>query len=135
METRDVFVKSNKVGKIFNRIPRDGEMGAFGFDKRLFRQIYKGVAPEFAFNSPDYSQAETKKSRLPDFRNVLYWNPELTFDTQNSCEIKFFTSDGNDDYKIVVEGNKQSGDDRAIRIQFQGKRCTLITSNLIVVNS
>lgn len=109
VENRDVFVKSYKVGKIFNLITRDGEMGAFDFDKRLFRQSYQGFAPEFAFNSPNHSLPETKKSRLPDFRNVLYWNPELTFDTQNSCEIQFFTSDGSDDYKIVVEGINKAG--------------------------
>lgn len=109
VENRDVFVKEFKIGKIFSLITKDGNMGAFDFDKRIFRQSYHAFQPQFEFNSPDYSSNEIKTSRLPDFRNVLYWNPNLGFTDQNQAEIRFFTSDENAVYKVVVEGINENG--------------------------
>jgi len=109
VENRDVFVKNYKIGKVFSLITKEGDMGAFDFDKRIFRQSFQSYQPEFDFNSPDYTQADLKASRLPDFRNVLYWNPNITFNDQNRSEVKFFTSDENAVYKIVVEGINSAG--------------------------
>ncbi len=109
VENRDVFVKEYKIGKIFSLITKDGDMGAFDFDKRIFRQSFQAYQPEIEFNSPDYSTNEIKNSRLPDFRNVLYWNPNVSFTDLNKTEIRFYTSDESAVYKVVVEGINQNG--------------------------
>lgn len=109
VENRDVFVKSYKIGKIFSLITKDGNMGAFDFDKRIFRQSFHAYQPEFDFHSPDYSDEKMKNSRIPDFRNVLYWNPDVSFSDQNRAEVQFFTSDESAIYKVVVEGINSEG--------------------------
>jgi len=72
VENRDVFVKSYKIGKVFSLITKNGDMGAFEFDKRIFRQSFQAYQAKYDFNSPDYSTAEAKSSRLPD--GILRFN-------------------------------------------------------------
>ncbi len=121
VENRDVFVKSYKIGKVFSLITKNGDMGAFEFDKRIFRQSFQAYQAKYDFNSPDYSFADAKVSRLPDFRNVLYWNPQVEFDSQNKSELHFYTADENSVYKVVVEGIDESGITRRKEIRLEVK--------------
>jgi hypothetical protein len=50
-----------------------------------------------------------KESRIPDYRNTLFWNPDLQTRKDGKTEISFFTSDESSDYIIVVEGITSDG--------------------------
>ncbi len=61
------------------------------------------------FSSPDYSGISQKESRIPDFRNTLYWNPDVRTDAKGRAAVEFYTSDEPGDYKILVEGYSSDG--------------------------
>lgn len=56
------------------------------------------------FNSPDYTEGLMKDNRIPDFRNTLYWKPDLHTLKDGKAEISFYTSDESAEYTVVVEG-------------------------------
>jgi len=65
---------------------------------------YEGLQYEREFYSPVYETQEQISSRLPDFRNVLYWSPNVRTDTQGKTEFNFFTSDLKGKYVAIIEG-------------------------------
>ena len=105
----DYFIHDNSLGKIMSIITTEGDMGAFEFDTRLFRQVHKSYSPTFLFNSPNYFVDSIRSSRIPDFRNLLYWNPEVVFDDNNEAGFSFYTSDEATNYTIIVEGINSEG--------------------------
>jgi hypothetical protein len=70
---------------------------------------YSGLLPVRQFNSPVYATAEQRSDRLPDFRNVLYWAPEIiTSDKQQ--QIEFYSSDIKGTYAVRVQGISANGE-------------------------
>jgi hypothetical protein len=47
---------------------------------------------------------EASRRHQPDFRNLLYWNPDISTDVNGRAEISFDASDIPGFYRIVVEG-------------------------------
>lgn len=64
--------------------------------------------PRSVFISPNYS-LEEKRDDIPDFRQLLYWNPTLKLRKNETKEIEFYTSDLCSDYIIKVEGFSSTG--------------------------
>ena len=65
--------------------------------------------PVWSFASPDYSSSEFTNSRIPDFRNTLYWNPSVKPDKSGTAKIEFWSSDVVSDYEINVQGINSEG--------------------------
>ena len=57
----------------------------------------------------NYSGAGAVDSRMPDFRNTLFWGAGLHPDNNGELEIEFYTSDFISDYKVVIEGITDMG--------------------------
>lgn len=74
------------------------------FDKPVFRQEFEGLQQEAVFTSPDYSVQSLRETRIPDFRNTLYWNPDIRTDRQGRATVEFYTSDEPGNYTVLVEG-------------------------------
>ncbi|HET9826097.1 MAG TPA: hypothetical protein VFP87_12235 [Chitinophagaceae bacterium] len=70
---------------------------------------YEGLQYQREFYSPVYDTPEQISSRLPDFRNVLYWSPDIQTDGQGKTEINFFTSDLKGRYIAVLQGLSADG--------------------------
>ncbi len=58
-------------------------------DKALVVE-YDGVQPTKKYISPEYVALADKNSRLPDYRNVLYWNPEVKTEEMGEDILEFF---------------------------------------------
>jgi hypothetical protein len=67
------------------------------------------------FVAPVYSSEEQIKSRIPDFRHTLYWNPEVTPATGT---LNFYTSDMNGTYVITLQGISADGKEVKIQSEF-----------------
>jgi hypothetical protein len=52
-------------------------------------------------------------SRIPDRRNLLYWNPDIQLSADKKTTISFYTSDSKGDYVVYIRG-KNSNDNRDI---------------------
>jgi hypothetical protein len=70
---------------------------------------YEGLQYQREFYSPVYETQEQISSRLPDFRNVLYWSPNVQTDTHGKTEINFFTSDLKGRYVAIIQGIDANG--------------------------
>lgn len=86
-----------------------GDLTAVDFEKPLFRQEFDALQPLMIFSSPDYSVPSDRESRIPDFRNTLYWDPDIITNDMGRAEIEFYTSDEAGEYVITVEGFSSSG--------------------------
>jgi len=54
------------------------------------------------FVSRTYDAPASELDKLPDFRNVLYWEPFLAIDASGKSSVSFWTSDLPGEYAIVV---------------------------------
>ena len=70
---------------------------------------YEGLQFTREFYSPVYETPEQLASRLPDFRNVLFWSADIKTDTQGKAKIEFYTSDQKGRYTVVLQGMNAEG--------------------------
>jgi hypothetical protein len=61
------------------------------------------------FYDPVYPTPEAAASHLPDFRNVLYWTPDVSLGPGGKGSLSFYTSDLPGKYIIVAEGLTANG--------------------------
>ncbi len=94
---------------ILSFITKKGDMSAFESDKFVYRQIFEGYNPELDFYSPDYDIDSLRVSHIPDFRNTLFWKPDLKSAAEGKTSVEFFTSDEAGIYTIIVKGITTSG--------------------------
>lgn len=104
------FISDNVFDGIVSFITKKGNLSAMEFDNSVFRQVYEGCQIQNNFYTPDYSQSEIKNNRLPDYRNTLYWKPDLHTGKNGKAAVDFFTSDESSDYTIVIEGIASDGE-------------------------
>ncbi|WP_242920592.1 hypothetical protein [Pontibacter liquoris] len=81
-----------------------GDLAGFQLDPRALLQEYEGLQLQREFYSPVYNTQLQRQSRLPDFRNLLYWDPALQTDAQGKGAVRFFTSDVAGTYVVVMQG-------------------------------
>ncbi len=86
-----------------------GNLGSFDIDPKAVVIDYDGLQKARIFNSPEYSTPENKASRMPDFRNVLYWQPDVETDKNGSQVISFYTSDKRGNFVAVIHGMTKDG--------------------------
>lgn len=67
---------------------------------------YEGLQIKREFYSPDYSNMELWKSRIPDLRNTLYWSPNIT----SNQNVQFYTGDNKGKYIVVTQGLNSRGE-------------------------
>jgi hypothetical protein len=78
------------------------------FPKESVFLEYQAITPTNGFEAPDYSNQEQKLSRMPDFRTLLYWNPDVEF-KDGKAAISFYTSDHCSAYDVIVRGITTEG--------------------------
>jgi len=66
-----------------------------------------GYVKERKFYMPKYETAESKNTN--DYRTTVYWNPNVVLDATGKVDLKLFNADGNGKYKVVVEGQDETG--------------------------
>ena len=85
------------------------DRGGFEIDPRAVILDYEGMQLQREFYSPVYQTPEQQKSRLPDFRNLLYWSPDVNTGTDGKAQAVFYTSDKAGKYIGVVQGIGANG--------------------------
>jgi len=68
----------------------------------------KGVQKYRNYNFPWYEGQEEKSSTLPDFRNTLFWTPEVAI-VDGKAVVEFYTGDTTGDFVIEVSGISSEG--------------------------
>jgi hypothetical protein len=103
------FVGDYQFHGIVNIITKAGDFSSAPLPDQAMRLHYRVIDPVSSFSSPDYSSSDLKKSRIPDFRNTLYWNPSVKPDKEGKARIDFWTSDFISDFEINIQGITSDG--------------------------
>lgn len=75
------------------------------YNDLLKKRFYLG--PE-AYVIPNHTTGETFSA--PDFRPVLYWNPNIVFGKEGNPSLSFSASDDAGEYEVIVEGIGKNGE-------------------------
>ncbi len=115
VEKIDVVKDAYFIGEYFfygiiSLITHAGDFSNVQLPDHTIRIPYRVTEPVYSLLNPDYSLQETKQSRVPDFRNTLYWNPSLKPDSQENLSLEFWTSDLPGDYVINIQGITAKGE-------------------------
>jgi hypothetical protein len=87
-----------------------GDLDGIPLDPASLVLEYNGMQLQREFYCPKYDTPQTINSKLPDFRDVLYWQPNLKTDvTTGSAKAMFYTSDLPGTYAVVVQGITAAG--------------------------
>jgi hypothetical protein len=107
---------------IVNIITKAGDFSNVPLPDYAIRLAYTVTDPVNSFIAPAYSSTELKRSRIPDFRNTLYWNPRVKSDKDGKCFAEFWTSDFVSDYEVNIQGITPEGKAFAVKKIIKIKR-------------
>ena len=71
---------------------------------------YDGLQKQRIFYSPEYSSDKELHSPLPDFREVLYWSPEIGTNEKGSGSFSLYTGDIPGKYFVDIQGIAPNGE-------------------------
>jgi hypothetical protein len=103
------FLGSLSFPGIMNWTTYKGDLAGYLLDPHATVVDYEGLELEREFYAPTYATDEQAASHLPDFRNVLYWEPHLPTDVQGKGALNFYSSDLPGKYVVIVEGLAADG--------------------------
>jgi hypothetical protein len=94
---------------IINVVTHDAEYDHFELPGYASRQSYQFLQVPIPFHAPDYSLSADSLRYIPDYRNTLYWDPDVITGASGEAEIKFYTADEVTRYRIVIQGISDRG--------------------------
>ena len=94
---------------VMNFTTYTGKMEGYDLDPQAVALDFKGLQSQREFITPDYSVKDQVNTRLPDFRHLLFWSPDVNTNDKGKNEVSFFTSDVPGKYVIVVQGMTKDG--------------------------
>lgn len=120
VEQIDVIKGKYLVGKyifpgLVNVITRAADFTCVPLPDYMMRLHYRVIDPVRTFVTPDYSTPEIIESRIPDYRNTLYWSPSVKPDQDGKVRIEFWSSDNKSNYVINIQGITAEGNIFSIR--------------------
>ena len=87
-----------------------GVMQGVVFDKSTQIIPFEGPQTREEYLTPDYSSVDNRKSRIPDGRHTLLWNPDVQTEGQSTIRIPFDTSDLSGEFQATIEGITKDGE-------------------------
>ena len=85
------------------------DLEGFVLDPRVLVAQYEGVQRQREFYAPRYDTPQAAQSRLPDLRNLLYWNPAIRTTAAGPVPLDFYTGDQAGRYLVVLQGLAANG--------------------------
>ncbi|HEY4155342.1 MAG TPA: hypothetical protein VGM24_07935, partial [Puia sp.] len=107
---------------VINCTTYHGDLDGFEMDPHATVLDYPGIPEQREFFSPQYETEQQAASRLPDFRTLLYWTPQIETDGQGKGKVRFYTSDLPGRYAVVVQGITGTGASGSRIIYFNVKK-------------
>ncbi|CAN5318404.1 hypothetical protein BH23BAC1_BH23BAC1_34710 [soil metagenome] len=75
---------------------------------KTFKVDFKGYDRPREFYAPDHG-SKSLPVNIPDFRPLLYWNPNVITDKDGKATVSFYASDDITKWEVKVEGLSNSG--------------------------
>ena len=106
---REYFIGPTIANGIISYTTYKGDLDGFQIDPNAVVLEYEGLQLQREFYAPVYDTEAQANSRMPDFRNLLYWSPNVKIGSLGNKQISFYTSDRQGKYIVVLEGITSSG--------------------------
>jgi hypothetical protein len=94
---------------IINLITYQGDLDGIVLDPHALVLDYPGIPEAREFFAPKYETEDQVNSRMPDYRTLLYWSPQIKSGPEGDKPLSFYTSDVPGKYAVVVQGLSDSG--------------------------
>jgi len=107
--THRYYIGSSVFDGIVNVKSYSGEIGATQIDPNSLVVEFEGLQQQREFYSPQYSSGDDVESHMPDFRNVLYWAPQIITGSDGKSKLSFYTSDLKGKFAVVIQGLTKDG--------------------------
>lgn len=107
---------------IFSFTTYKGDLGGNEIDPHAVVLDYEGLELQREFYSPVYDNDQAYTSRVPDFRNVLYWDPNINTTAQGKNNVSFYTSDQPGTYVGLIQGITANGEAGSQYFMFEVKK-------------
>ncbi|PWU01471.1 MAG: hypothetical protein C5B52_07345 [Bacteroidetes bacterium] len=104
IKTRNYFLGTANIAGIVSFTTYKNDLSGFQLEPGALVVDYEGLQLKREFYSPVYDNDKQTSSRIPDFRNVLYWKPWLETDQSGKVSSTFYTSDQPGKYVAIVQG-------------------------------
>ncbi|KPL16306.1 MAG: hypothetical protein AMS26_05135 [Bacteroides sp. SM23_62] len=103
------FYHDFSFGGIIDLHTKKSDFSAVQLLPNMVRLVYPLAAKqEMEYNAPDHSLPDTLK-RIPDFRYLICWEPEIEIGPSGEKTIQFFTGDISGEYTVKVTGISPDG--------------------------
>ncbi|HLA60010.1 MAG TPA: hypothetical protein VK622_14645 [Puia sp.] len=103
------YLGSSVFEGIINIKSYSGEIGATQIDPNALVVEYEGLQQQREFYSPSYTSGEMEASHIPDYRNVLYWAPQIITGAEGKAQLHFYTSDLKGKFAVIIQGITEDG--------------------------
>jgi len=105
----EIYIIGNTTyGGILNVITKKGDLAGIDLPENSFFFDFTSFLPQDELDFPRYEEQEFDGEN-PDYRNCLYWAPEIGIDPSQKIELDFFTSDNSGDYMVLIRGIGEDG--------------------------
>jgi hypothetical protein len=94
---------------IFSFTSYKGDLAGTEIDPHAVVMDYEGLEQQRIFYAPAYDTDKAYNSRIPDFRDVLYWSPNVNTDANGKNSLSFYTSDQTGKYIAIIQGMAADG--------------------------
>jgi hypothetical protein len=116
---RKYFLGSLVASGIFALYSYNNDMAGIQMNSKALILEYEGLQLQREFYSPKYELSNPGSKRIPDFRNVLIWEPDILIGKSGEAHISFYSSDRKGKYMGIVEGINQNGVAGSTRFYFE----------------
>ncbi|MDN3581476.1 hypothetical protein [Mucilaginibacter flavus] len=106
---------------VFSFTTYKGDLGGVEMDPHSVVLDYEGLQLKRVFYSPIYDTEKVEKSRVPDFRNLLFWSPDVNTNPAGKSVVSFYTSDQKGKYVGSIQGIADNGDSASQYFSFEVK--------------
>jgi hypothetical protein len=106
---REYALGSQTYSGIINLTTYHGDLEGIVLDPRAIVLDYPGIPEKREFFERRYETEELVNSRMPDYRTLLYWSPQIKSGSDGKKQINLYTSDLPGKYAVVLQGLSEKG--------------------------
>ncbi|MES2893506.1 MAG: hypothetical protein V4725_15890 [Bacteroidota bacterium] len=120
--TRRYFYGNTAFDGIINMFTYNGDLQGYELDPETTVIDYEGLQLQREFYAPGYETNLKAASRIPDFRNVLSWMPNIKTGKDGQYQAGFYSSDLPGKYMVEVQGITPNGEPGVGRTFFEVRK-------------
>lgn len=104
-----LYIRGNlRYGGIINIISSRGDRAGVDLPRNSFFFSFKTCESQQRITFPNYDK-DPGDARIPDYRNCLFWAPNIPVGAGDTVSLDFFSSDLQGDYMVIVRGITDDG--------------------------